>query len=212
MTGSDRWGAGGRAGGNGHAIRRCHRRSADIGRGVDGHRRLAGDGPIAGPSVPFSVRPASSQIDVGDAGTSSLFDLSTVEPGDSIAACFRARIDAGSRGQSPVRLYSSGLTEIEHARSIGIHVSRQDPVAGSSAAAGVIECDEIDGSLTSLTLRNGSVADYVTTRFAYAIGDPLGSIGPGISTVVVRVALVFPDAVAVSAARGLATGWVIETH
>ncbi len=141
-----------------------------------------------------------------------LFNLSDVEPGDSIVACFRVRIDAGSHELGSVRLYSSGLPEIESARSIGIHVSREEPVAGSGAPAGVIECDEIDGSLTSLTLRDGSVADYATTRFAYTIGDSLGSIGPGISTVVVRIAFVFPDVVAASGAEALATGWVIEMH
>lgn len=127
-------------------------------------------GPSTGPAVPFSVRPASSQIDVGNAGTSSLFDLSNVEPGDSIAACFRARIDAGSREQSSVRLYSAGLTEIEHARSVGIHVSRQDPVAGSSAPAGVIDCDEIDGSLTSLTSEEAEQA-RMTEMLPYTAGS-----------------------------------------
>ncbi|MFV9673019.1 MAG: hypothetical protein ACNYZH_07300, partial [Acidimicrobiia bacterium] len=158
------------------------------------------------------VRSASSQIDVGDAGDVPLFDLSAVEPGESIVACFRARINGGSRELSSVRLYSSGLPEIEGARPVGIHISSGNLIAGSSAPAGVIECDEIDGSLTSLTLRNGSVADYATTRFAYTIGDPLGPVGPGVSTVIVRIALVFPDVVAASAARALATGWVIETH
>ena len=171
-----------------------------------------GIGSSAGQAAPFTVRSASSQIDVGDAGAVPLFDLSDVEPGESVVACFRARIDAGFHNSSSVRLYSSGLPEIEHARRVGIHVSTGTPIAGSDAAPGIIDCDEIESPLTRLTLREGSVADYASTRFAYTIGDPLGPIGPGISTVVVRIAFVFPDAVAVVGAADLATGWVIETH
>ena len=171
-----------------------------------------GIGSSAGQTAPFTVRSASSQIDVGDAGTVPLFDLSNVEAGDSVVACFRARIDAGSHESNVVRLYSSGLPEIEHARRVGVHISTGSPIAGSDAAPGIIDCDEIEGLLTRLTLREGSIADYASTRFAYTIGDPLGYVGPGISTVVVRIAFVFPDAVTVVGARGLVTGWVIETH
>jgi hypothetical protein len=65
---------------------------------------------------------------------------------------------------------------------------------------------------TRLTLRDGSVADYASTRFAYTIGDPLGQVDPGISTIVVRIALVFPDAVEAASTADLTTGWIIETH
>jgi hypothetical protein len=171
-----------------------------------------GIGSSAGQAAPFTVRSASSQIDVGDAGTVPLFDLSNVEPGESGVGCFRVRIDAGSHGSDGVRLYSSGLPEIEGARSVGIHISSGDPIAGSDAAPGVIDCDELEGPLTQLTLRDGSVADYASTRFAYTIGDPLGLVGPGINTVVVRIALVFPDADAAAGAKTLDTGWVIEAH
>ncbi len=171
-----------------------------------------GIGSSAGPAAPFTVRPASSQIDLGDAETVPLFDLSSVEKGDIVVACFRVRIDAGSRDSSSVRLFSSGLPEIEHARRVGIHISSSNPIAGSDATPGVIDCDAIEGPLSRLTLREGSVADYASTRFAYTIGDPLGPVGPGISTVVVRIALVFPDAGAAASASALATGWVIEAH
>jgi hypothetical protein len=171
-----------------------------------------GLGSSARQAAPFTVRSASSQIDVGDAGTVPLFDLSNIEPGDSVVACFRARIDAGAHESDAVRLYSSGLLEIEPARRVGIHVSTGNSIAGSDGVPGVFDCDEIDGPLTRLTLRDGTVADYASTGFAYTIGDPLGSIGPGISTVVVRIAFVFPDAVAAAGAADLATGWIIETH
>lgn len=169
-----------------------------------------GIGSSAGPPVPFTVRAASSQIDVGDAGTVPLFDLSNVQPGDPVAACFRVRIDGGTHESSSVRLYSAGVAEIEAARQVGIHISSGDPIAASDTPPGVIDCGEIEGPLTRLTLRDGSVADYASTRFAYTIGDPLGPIGPGISTVVVRIAFVFPDAAAVGGASTLATGWLIE--
>lgn len=168
--------------------------------------------PAAGATTPFTVRSASSEIDVGDASDVPLFDLSDVEPGDVVVACFRACIDAGSREPNSVRLYSSGLSEIEDARLVGIHVSRGAPIAESAAAPGVIDCDEIEGPLTRLTRRDGSVADYASTRFAYTIGDLLGHIGSGVSTVAVRIAFVFPDAMAAASASTLATGWVIETH
>ncbi len=171
-----------------------------------------GIGSSVGPAEPFTVRSASSQIDVGDAGTVPLFDLSRVESGDSVVACFRARIDAGSHESSSVRLYSSGLPEIEPARRVGISVWAGDPISGSDTAPGVVDCDEIEGPLTRLTLRDGSVADYASTRFAYTIGDPLGPVGPGISTVAIRIALTFPDAVAAAGAADLVAGWIIETH
>lgn len=171
-----------------------------------------GIGSSAGRAAPFTVRSASGQIDVGDAATVPLVDLSNVEAGDVVVACFRARIDAGSRQSSSVRLYSSGLSEIDPARRVGILVSVGSPIAGSDATAGIIDCDEIEGPLTPLTLRNGSVADYASTRFAYTIGDPLGPVGLGVSTIVVRIAFMFPDAAAAAGAADLATGWVIEGH
>jgi len=103
----------------------------------------------------------------------------TLSRGGVVVACFRVCIDAGSRESNSVRLYSSGLSEIEDVRLVGIHVSRGAPIAESVAAPGVIDCDEIEGPLTRLTLRDGSVSDYASTRFAYTIGDSLGRIGPG---------------------------------
>ena len=169
-------------------------------------------GPTAEQAAPFTVRSASSQIDVGDADTVPLFDLSDVAPGEVLVACFVARIDAGSHESNSVRLYSSGLPEIEDARLIGIHISSGGPVTESDAAPGVIDCGEIEGPLTRLTLREGSVADYASTRFAYTIGDPLGRIGSGVSTIAVRIAFVFPDAISAAGAANFVTGWIIETH
>jgi hypothetical protein len=63
-----------------------------------------------------------------------------------------------------------------------------------------------------MTLRDASLTDCDSTRFAYAIGDPLGQIGPGVTTVAVRIALTFPDTAAASAAKDPATGWVVEAH
>jgi len=171
-----------------------------------------GIGSSAGSVAPFTVRSASSQVDIGALDTVPLFDMSNVEPGDTSVACFRVRIDSGSHTSDALRLYSSGLTEMEQARRVGIHISREDPVVGSDASPGVIDCDEIKGMLTRLTLRDGSVADYATSRFAYTIGDPLGLVGPGVSTIAIRVALVFPDVMSDTGVRALATGWVIETH
>ena len=171
-----------------------------------------GIGPSAISAESFTVRSVSSQIDVGNLDTVPLFDVANVEPGDVLVACFRVRIDSGSHESDALRLYSSGLTDMEQARRVGIHISREDPVEGSDASPGVIDCDEIKGLLTRLTLRDGSVADYAASRFAYTIGDPLGSVGPGISTIAIRIALVFPDVVSDAEVRALATGWVIETH
>ena len=171
-----------------------------------------GIGSSAGSAAPFTVRSVSSQVDVGDLDTVPLFDVSNVEPGDALVACFRVRIDSGSQTSDALRLYSSGLTEMEQARRVGIHISREDPVVGSDASPGVIDCDEVKGMLTRLTLRDGSVADYAASRFAYTIGDPLGSVGPGVSTIAIRIALVFPDVMSDTGVRALATGWVIETH
>ena len=171
-----------------------------------------GIGPSAISAESFTVRSASSQIDVGDLETVPLFDVSSVEPGDALVACFRVRVDSGSHVSDALRLYSSGLTEMEQARRVGIHISREDPVVGSDASPGVIDCDEIKGLLTRLTLRDESVADYAASGFAYTIGDPLGSVGPGVSTIAIRIALVFPDVVSDTAVRALGTGWVVETH
>ncbi len=66
--------------------------------------------------------------------------------------------------------------------------------------------------LTRLTLRDGSVADYAASRFAYTIGDSLGSVGPGVSTIAIRIALVFPDVGTAIDAQALTTGWVVEMH
>jgi len=170
-----------------------------------------GIGSSAGHAAPFTVRSASDQIDVGDAGTVPLFDLSRVESGDSTAACFRVRVDAGSHASNSVRLYSSGLSEAEHARRIGISIWAGDAISRNDTPPGVIDCDEVERPLTRLTLRDSSVEDYASTRFAYTVGDPLGSVGPGISTVVVRIALVFPDVVSIAEAEDLSTGWIIET-
>ncbi len=165
-----------------------------------------------GSVTPFTVRSVSSQVDVGDLDTVPLFDMSNVEPGDAMVACFRVRIDSGSHTSDALRMYSSGLTEMEQARRVGIHISRENPVVESDASPGVIDCDEIKGLLTRLTLRDGSVADYAASRFAYTIGDPLGSVGPGVSTIAIRIALVFPDALTAIDAQALATGWIVETH
>ena len=81
-----------------------------------------GIGPSAISAEPFTVRSVSSQIDVGDVDTVPLFDVANVEPGDVLVACFRVRIDSGSHESDALRLYSSGLADMEQARRVGIHI------------------------------------------------------------------------------------------
>ncbi len=71
----------------------------------------------------FTVRSVSSQIDVGGVDTVPLFDVANVEPDDVLVACFRVLIDSGSHESDTLRLYSSGVTDMEQARG-SVSISR----------------------------------------------------------------------------------------
>ncbi|MEN8234815.1 MAG: hypothetical protein ABFR89_07815, partial [Actinomycetota bacterium] len=160
--------------------------------------------PAAEPPA-FTVQSMSSDVDVGDAATEPLFDLSAAG-GDPAEVCIRL-IVAAEPGDN-MRLYSAGVSYSEAADRIGIRITRTDPVEYAGQSAGVIPCNEMGNPTTALTRLSLSLAEYAETRFAHSIGDSLGIDAGGDVFVDLKIMLTLPSSPAGLA--DLETGWLVD--
>jgi len=159
----------------------------------------------------FTAASGSIRIDIGNAETVALFNLADMEPGDTAQACFRTAVDL-DLPVTVAKLYSGGVSGTGLADYLTINISREDPVAPSTDSPGIINCAEVTGTLTPLTVGSPTLTSYASLYGSYGSGASLGTLaGKSVNTVDLKIVMTLPPS-APPAAAGLdaTTSWIVE--
>jgi hypothetical protein len=159
----------------------------------------------------FTAAAATIRVDIGNAETDPLFNLTAMEPGDNAEACFRAAIDVPGSIPTVAKLYSGGVFGTGLAEYLTVNIAREDPVAAGTEP-GIILCSEVTGTLTQLTGGPTPLDIYDTLAGSYGTGASLGTLfGKTVNTVDIKIVMTLP-ATAPSAAGGLTASaiWTVE--
>jgi len=156
---------------------------------------------------------AIGEVDIGDAETTPLFDLSGMEPGDSQSACFNAQVDTTGVATGDWRLYSGGVSGDGLQDYLLVTIDLTTP-SSFLATPGIFDCASFVSSSQPVSAE--VLSSYGTSTPIYAAGDSLGAqYSSGTTTVGIKVTIQLPNTPTVQAnASGLGaeTRWVVENQ
>jgi hypothetical protein len=151
-------------------------------------------------------------VNIGNAETTPLFNLTDMDPGDSQTTCFVASVDNSGVAAGDWRLYSGGVTGTGLADYLRITLNLENPT--TFGTPGITDCSGFTRDSTPVSLE--TLSSYATSTGSYAAGDNLGSQTPGgLTTVEIQIIIDLPNTPDVqNNASGLTatTSWIVENQ